>query len=413
MTTHSIRLSASGTSALDYHIMERDSLHDDEGAREAMNIKRMACFGSISHRHGICARLWSNRLQIALIIYHIFRFVLATYDYIFERDLCLPLELNVCALCLQHLNWSIQQPHPLHSRPFQVLLGKFSTFSIYCYGLYTLRKEDLFPLIAKSFHRISTTIWTVLFVAMSIPFCTGIIVAFTLNPSALYFHSVIFKFFVECSDILRYWPSTAVVLLLYGFLDTFSFKVEHSTTRDGRRDFSVVEMDNWNHVQFMKDFQRLTVKYRTVVSKFQWFLMVFLFDVLLLWALMVMSIVLDFFGMDCVYFAIEYTHYLTETMFYCLLWSLPIWKLHRCYEKLLSFKHDFIAKIGITERENMIQKLLIVQYLEVMTESRSPFRIAGVNPGKKTVRAIVISITLPVLVQLFKLMSGHFNWDLI
>ena len=352
--------------------------HDDRGAEQAKCIKKWACFGSHQYGqdHSLFYLLKNSRLQCLLVTYHLARLALAINDY-FSNGLCIWFALNI-------------------------LVGKFSTLSIYIFGLFTLRKEKLFPLITGSFQCISKTTWTLLFLTISVPYTTGIVVACTLKFSTEHPYLTAYHILIEVSDLLRYWPSSAVVLLLFGFLNTFSFKMENSRMENGKLDLSISKIDDWNHVEFMETFQTLTARYRTVVRQFQWFLLIFLIAVLLLWISIFVSIILDYFGRDCTYVYSEYIHYFSETIFYCLLWCLPIWKLHRCYEKLLRFKNDFIAKIAITDSRNAVQKVLIQQYLDVMTDNHSPFRIFGVNPGKKTMFALISSIALPILAGVLK-----------
>eukprot|EP01084_Bolivina_argentea_P194597 333904_1 len=363
--------------------------HDSRGKQHAMAIKKWACFAKsdiCAHRCDgeICQSFCSNIFQITIITYHFVRLVIAIYTYFFLQTLCIPFRLNI-------------------------LLGKASTLLIYLFGLLTLRKSDLFYLIKKSFKSITTAKWLLLIIAISVPYVTGIIVACTLDYSTTD-HEIPFLYHlvVEVSDLLRYWPSSAVVLLLYGFLDTFYFKIDDFNTK--KLDFSVLKYDNYDHVEFMTRFNNMTEKYRIVLANYSGFIVVFFIDVLFLWATMFISIILDYYHSDCSYATIEYVHYFAETMFYCLLWTVMIYKLHICHAQIVSYKHNFDVKVGITNNSNAIQKLLIKNYLDTIIQHRSPFAFFGIKPDTKTIVIVFSSVLLPATTQILHFI---YNYDIV
>ena len=378
------RPSMNGKSGLDYQSM---ASFDSHGGQHALLLKKYALFSAtdstpFSCCNGLLCRLiCSNILQISLILYHLFRFGLAIYSYGYLQTLCIPFRLNI-------------------------LLGKLSTMSIYFFGLYTLRQEKLFYFIRKSFNPITTAKWIILIIAISVPYITGIIVACTVDYTSGDIPGFIYHLSIELSDVLRYWPSSAVVLLLYGFIDTFSFDIHG----DNENKQKLYIFDNFDHVEFMQMFEAKTDKYRVVVGKFGWFIFVFFIVVVLLWVSLFISVIFDFYGKDCIYAEIEYVHYFAETMFYCLLWTSIIYKLHICHGKIQSYKYNFNVMVGINKTENAVQKLLINNYLDAMIEHRSPFALFGINPDTKTIVIVFSSVLLPLTTQTLHYI---YNYDIV
>ena len=228
-------------------------------------------------------------------------------------------------------------------------------------------------------------------------------------------------------------------MLLYGFLDTFSFKatdinnsnndndnnIDHINIINERESFdffglshktginlNIIRLHNYDYVQFMEKFYSMTQKYRIILMKFRFFIVIFCIDVIALWTTIAISILFDFFSKDCQSPKVYYVHYVSETFFYYLLWVSIIYKLHRNHQNILRYRNNFTAKIAITNNENAISKILVDQYLKVMTDYKSPFAFFGINPSTKTLIVIFTSVVLPIVTTIAKLCTD-FDVDIL
>lgn len=567
--------------------------------------------------------IYTNILQILMISYHIYRVILAIKAFNQRQDNCFPFKYNV-------------------------LLGKLSTFAIYIFGFYTVRNKSTYSILSSSFKPITMTKFVILSFCTCIPYVSGIVLSLEDSKFFLHGETKLFDFIVEVSDILRYVPSCAIVLLLFGFLDTFSFKfypksrrsvtiqdknknnncynyiddnninhdengddfndhtinnyeydsdpnfsygtfhhdhhgytidhdqnitkhtitetqdsdgvrlsqvsqltsihdddiqevrdqnnnkveaanindndinnvdnvqlpaetvetaetplmsndkhdknvinsgfkvtvktdvnnyngdifnqqtpqridtdkrinsatVTRSTTDDanisnynyGRlqhrhgnynskqvagvstgvvgvagavgvtgvggnhntvrsriemerrnKNLTVVRLKNYNHYYFMKRFYLVTHNYHEIIKKFEVFIAVFFMVILVLWITLVVSLILDFKSGHCQFSALYYTHYTCETIFYCVLFLLIIYKLHRNHMNIVRYKANFNTKIAITDDRNAIQKLLILQFLQEIIHRKSPFRVFGIDPSTQTIFLTTTSLLFPIV----------------
>ena len=107
----------------------------------------------------------------------------------------------------------------------------------------------------------------------------------------------------------------------------------------------------------------------------------------------------------------SYVHFFVEIMFFEALWLLLIWKLGRNQYLLERYRDDLSAKVVMRSAEQCAEKLVILDYLDTIKSSRSPFKIYGVVPTANRIFWVFTAILGPLTWNISKyLWPNHSMW---
>ena len=182
-----------------------------------------------------------------------------------------------------------------------------------------------------------------------------------------------------------------------------------------------------DHRSFMESFNKMIAEYRIMLKKFQMFLTALFVCNVLTWICTLWNLIWTFSdGTTCVMqrnMHWEYGHFVVEILFFLLMWMVPIWRLQVNQSMVSRYRDDFVTKIvikkekgrmstaskcpncegrGINSMINQHEKLMIKEYLDVIVDNRSPFKIYGLTPTPSKIVWLFSVILGPLTYNTFR-----------
>ena len=265
----------------------------------------------------------------------------------------------------------------------------------------------------------------------------------------------IFQLILYVFDFFKWAQTTMIVLIIYGFLNTFSdrmqafktqIKDKHTnsdnnrlSSKHGHRVKStnvstvsstfqprnnpkpLIKFEHLNHIEFMKQYYKLTDPFKHVLGIFHTFITIFGVFNVIVWLLFVWTVSIAYTDatqactdQDLIWF---FVHYTAEIALYFSLWFILLWKLNRNHSEIGEYRKDFISRVVPNVRrdeygnDHTIQLFLtnharIISFLDEQLENDSPFAIFGsITPTASTGLLLFTSVLIPMSLSIWELVD--------
>jgi len=240
-----------------------------------------------------------------------------------------------------------------------------------------------------------------------ISYVSGVIafLEYKQHPGSQQGTNVLYLVFLNLSniiDVIRYLQLMVITLILYQILQSFpakmkSFNLPMIFQNDAHRDYGdIIQFESMNHKLFKKSFNRMIGKYQFIMKEFQSFLMVLFICNVLTWICSLWNVQwrADVHDVRCTTKAwLEYIHFALEILFFVWMWMVLIWRLKDNQTLIRQYRDDFNLYMVTEDERKSYDMMIISQYLNTITEHRSPFKIYGFAPTPSKI-AWLISVIL-------------------
>ena len=250
-------------------------------------------------------------------------------------------------------------------------------------------------------------------------------------------------------DIYKWIQITMITLIIYGFLNTFSdqmtifqselsikmqeerYTKQHMTHRGKSTNTSLksamtnttaatsayrpennpnpeITFKRLDHGQFVKQYNKMTDKFRYVLSIFQIFITMFGIFNIIVWSLLVWTVskATDSSDSQCEHQGIVpfYIHYATEIALYFGLWFIILYKFNRNHAEIAKYKIKFQTRVVPEDNGgiDLDKHKHIVLFLESQLGKNSPFVIFGcITPTMSKGIGLFTSFLIPMTLGIY------------
>lgn len=162
-----------------------------------------------------------------------------------------------------------------------------------------------------------------------------------------------------------------------------------------------------NHNSFQMEFNALINEYRVILEPFQTFMLWSMVGNLILWGINIWALIWRIKEICEIDAWLWVIHYVTEMLWFELMWLLLLWKIWRNQSLMRKYRDDISAKVVMAEIETSHEKQLIIDYLDTIIHQRSPFMIYGFTATTAKMVSLFSAVIIPMTIAIFNYLNQY------